>query len=230
MDYEQWMGVAAGEYDRLLALLRVLDDTEWPTITDCDPWTVRDVVAHVIGGAEATASFKEQLRQQSKGLIHRDKRGLLTTVNDRQISERGNLSTAQLIAALEDAARRGVENRSRIPALVQRINLPLPAPVGWESWGYLNSKIYTRDTWMHRIDISQATGRALELSADDDGLIVADLVNDWSKGKMPGLILTGQAGGIFGSGNGPSYDAIDFARAIAGRGTVEGITPDASLF
>lgn len=83
---------------------------------------------------------------------------------------------------------------------------------------------------MHRIDISQATGRALELSADHDGLIVADLVHDWSKVKMPGLILTGQAGGIFGSGNGPSYDAIDFARAIAGRGTVEGITPDASLF
>lgn len=103
-------------------------------------------------------------------------------------------------------------------------------PVGWESWGYLNSKTYTCDTWIHRIDISQATGRTLEPSADHDGLIVADLVHDWSKGKRPGLILTGQAGGIFGCGNGPSYDAIDFARAIAGRGTLEGITPDASLF
>lgn len=130
MRYELWMEVAAGEYDRLLALLRILDDAEWSTITDCDPRTVRDVVAHVIGGAEATASFKEQLRQQSKGLIHRVKRGLLATVNDRQISERGNLSTAQLIAALEDAARCGVESRSRIPDLVQRIKIPLPAPGG----------------------------------------------------------------------------------------------------
>lgn len=83
---------------------------------------------------------------------------------------------------------------------------------------------------MHYIDICQATGTRLELFADRDGLIVGDLVVDWAQAESRGLVLTGPAGGILGAGGGPSYDAIDFARSLAGRGALEGITPDASLF
>ena len=44
-----------------------------------------------------------------------------------------------------------------------------------EAWtfGFLFETILTRDTWMHRIDSAEATGRSLELTADHDGVLVA---------------------------------------------------------
>ena len=59
--------------------------------------------------------------------------------------------------------------------------------------------IFTRDPWMHRIDISRATGRPLDLTADHDGVIVADVVAEWSDrhGKDFTLTLDGPAGGTW---------------------------------
>ena len=38
--------------------------------------------------------------------------------------------------------------------------------------------IITRDPWMHRLDLARATGQDLVLTADHDGVIVADVVAD----------------------------------------------------
>ena len=52
------------------------------------------------------------------------------------------------------------------------------ATASTETWrmGYLVDIILTRDTWMHRVDIARATGRPMELTAEHDGRIVADVV------------------------------------------------------
>jgi len=39
--------------------------------------------------------------------------------------------------------------------------------------GYLTDAILTRDAWMHRVDLTRATGHPLELTADHDGARVA---------------------------------------------------------
>ena len=51
-----------------------------------------------------------------------------------------------------------------------------------EPWtfGYLFETILTRDTWMHRIDTAEATGRPLVLTAEHDGVLVADVVAEWA--------------------------------------------------
>ena len=51
-----------------------------------------------------------------------------------------------------------------------------------ETWtfGYMFETILTRDTWMHRIDTAKATGRPLVLTADHDGVLVADVVAEWA--------------------------------------------------
>ena len=93
-----------------------------------------------------------------------------------------------------------------------------------EIWtlGYLIDTILTRDPWMHRIDISRATGQPLNLTAGHDDILVADVVNEWAArhGKPCHLHLTGPAGGrwTFGAG-GPTLDldAIDFCRTVSGR-------------
>jgi hypothetical protein len=75
---------------------------------------------------------------------------------------------------------------------------------------------------MHRLDIAHATGMPLHLTADHDGVIVADIVAEWADrhGKDFELALTGPVGGTWKVGaNGPSWtlDAIDFCRATARR-------------
>ena len=82
--------------------------------------------------------------------------------------------------------------------------------------------ILTRDPWLHRTDIAAATGRELELTADHDGVIVADVVAEWADrhGKDFTLTLTGPAGGQWAVGvNGPiiTVDAVEFCRVLSGR-------------
>jgi hypothetical protein len=85
------------------------------------------------------------------------------------------------------------------------------------------------------MDIAQATGRAPMLTADHDGVLVADVVNEWAgrHGQPCTLTLTGPAGGTwtFGTG-GPAlqYDAVDFCRIVSGRGTGDGLLATAVPF
>ena len=53
-----------------------------------------------------------------------------------------------------------------------------------EKWrlGYLTDVILTRDTWMRRSDIAAATGRAMTLTAEHDGVLVADIAAEWAAG------------------------------------------------
>jgi hypothetical protein len=60
------------------------------------------------------------------------------------------------------------------------------------------------------------------LTADHDGVIVADVVAEWSRrhGQPYRLVLTGSAGGSWSSGTGGEeivIDAADFCRVISGR-------------
>jgi len=81
---------------------------------------------------------------------------------------------------------------------------------------------------MHRVDASRATGRDMVLSADHDGRIVADVVDEWARrhGRSFSLELTGPAGGQFRAGESGEplvLDAVDFCRILCGRASGEGL-------
>ena len=81
---------------------------------------------------------------------------------------------------------------------------------------------------MHRTDIAAATGAPLTLTADHDGVLVADIVQEWATrhGQSCSLTLTGPAGGFWSWGSGGQelqLDAVTFCRALAGRGPAEGL-------
>jgi hypothetical protein len=106
-----------------------------------------------------------------------------------------------------------------------------------EPWtiGYLLDVILTRDTWMHRMDICQATGRQPVLTADHDGVLVADIAREWAARHGPPctLTLTGQAGGTWAWGSGGpalEMDAVEFCRVLSGRGQGEGLLAQAVPF
>lgn len=99
----------------------------------------------------------------------------MTAVNELQIQERRGLSPDELVVALDAAASLpGRRSRQRSAGRNSR------SPLVWAALGYLNGPIYTRDTWMHRIDVCRATECEPVLTGEHDGRIVADLLGQWS--------------------------------------------------
>jgi hypothetical protein len=89
-------------------------------------------------------------------------------------------------------------------------------------------RIYTRDAWMHRVDICRAIGREPGLTAGHDGRIVDDVVREWADAHQAAytLRLTGPAGGSWGSpseGEEIVLDAVDFCRTVSGRAPGSGL-------
>lgn len=222
MRHNDWMAAATEEYQRLNVLLQSLGVDDWHRPTDCAEWDVRQLVAHLIGAAESTASVREAIRQVRVGRKLRPDAVPIDAINALHVAERSDLSPQRLIADLTDAGARGVRARRRIRAPLRAIRMPFGPPLGVRSVGYAMDCIYTRDAWMHRIDIARAVDRDPVLTPDHDGRIVADVVHEWARAhsKPFALELTGPAGGQWSRGQGGdtvTLDAVEFCRTLAGR-------------
>ena len=233
LEHREAMDLAAAEFARMLDLLRALRPEEWRTQTACDLWDVQAMVAHVVGMAEAEASMRQFARdfQQAR---KRESGAMIDAMTATQVRERAHLSPAQLIDTLASVAPRAVKARQRVPAVVRwGVRMRQDPPFDHERWtfGYLVDTIFTRDVWMHRLDISRATGREMVLTAEHDGRLIADLVVDWARrhGRPFSLTLTGPAGGRWRSSEGGAtaehleLDALDFCLAVSGRAAGEGL-------
>jgi uncharacterized protein (TIGR03083 family) len=237
--------VALSAYGQLFALLDTLSPADWATPTpDCPPWTVADMVGHLIGAARACASMRENVRQQMWGMRHKaDFDGnALDALNSLQIADHAALSPAERVDRLKAVAPKAVRGRMRTPSLFRRINLRMPAggstAAGMPSsdtLGHLMDVIYTRDIWLHTIDIARAVGREPDVTGAVNARIVADVVAEWAArhGQPVTLILDGPAGGVFRHGvGGPQlkYDAVEFCRVLSGRGQGSGLLGSRVVF
>jgi uncharacterized protein (TIGR03083 family) len=230
LDRPAAMHLAAGEYRRFAAALAALADSDWSRPTACPGWNVRAVAGHVLGMAEMAASIREGSRQRKAAL--RSDTVFLDALTDLQVREHAGLTPHEIVARLQRVGPRATRGRRWTPALIRRRPMPLRQEVGGveESWslGYLIDTILTRDPWMHRIDISRATGRPLDLTAEHDGVLVADVVAEWAQrhGQPYRLHLTGPAGGDWSTDTQAArleLDAIDFCCILSGRGRGEGL-------
>jgi uncharacterized protein (TIGR03083 family) len=223
LDRPTAMRLAATEYARCAELLESLTEPEWKVRTECPQWDVRQMAAHMLGMVEMAASIREGRRQNKLAMT--DTGFDIDVMTGLQVSERADWTgprIADRFAARWPAAAKG---RRRTPGFIRRRTMPpLPVNGALETWtlGYLIDVILTRDPWTHRMDICRALGREPELSADHDGVLVADVVAEWAKrhGKEFTLQLTGPAGGRWQVGaNGPTVelDAIEFCRVASKR-------------
>ncbi len=181
------------------------------------------MASHVLGAAESIASIREAAHQIRAATRLRGYH--VDRVNAVQVIERAELTTGEIVRRLEGAAVASIRARRRLPGFIRRLPFTADIPTGRERWSlaYLMDVIYTRDTWMHRVDTARATGEILKLTSDHDGRIVADVVGDWADrhGAPFELTLTGPAGGRFMSGEGGGdtieLDAVGFCRQLSGR-------------
>jgi uncharacterized protein (TIGR03083 family) len=225
------MRLAAGEYERFADLLRRLAPFEWDRPTDCPAWDVRAMAAHTLGMAEMAASMRESMRQN--WLAHRRGGLYIDALTSVQVEKHGFRSPDEIVDRMAAIGPRAVRGRRRTPGVICAMRIPIEQSVGdaTEPWtfGYLIDIILTRDPWMHRVDISRAAGRPMELTPEHDGLLVADVAREWASrhGEACTLILTGPAGGTwsFGQGSGPrlELDAVEFCRILSGRAPGTGL-------
>ena len=179
--------------------------------------------------------MRENIHQLRRARAYRKQHGgpLEAALSTIQVSERADLTGAQLVERLVAIAPKTVRGRTRTPGFIRHhAKLAVDGPVV-ETWklGYLIDTIYLRDLWMHRVDVAHALDRPMHLSAEHDGRIVADVVAEWARrhGKPFVLELTGPAGGTYGHATDVadiehlSIDAIEFCRLLAGRGPTTGL-------
>ena len=236
--HDEAVRLAETEYRRFVDLLRQLGPDDWGKPTDCDRWDVRGVALHVLGAMDATASVREMVHQQLRGRkVGKEIGGSsLDGANELQVRERASLAGDALVDRFAATIGRAVRGRKRFPRPLRSLKMTMPPPwSGKRTLGWLNDVVYTRDTWMHRVDLSRATGRDLVLTADHDGRIVADVVADWAglHGQPFDLVLTGPAGGHYRAGQAGDRlerDAVEFCRTIAGRREGTGLLTTAVPF
>ncbi len=223
------MDLAAAEYDRFLDLLRSLTPDEWRRPTECDGWNVRAMACHLLAEAESHASLRE-MTHQMRAYRNAKSGPMIDAMTALQVRDRANLTPDEIVVRFEHAAPRSVRARRRMPGLVRRMHLKVDPPFEKERWplSFLMDVIYTRDTWMHRGDISRATGRDIVLTPEHDGRIVADLVAEWARrhGQVFTLTLTGSGGGAYTAGDSDDQielDAVEFGRIMSGRARGTGL-------
>lgn len=229
MDRRLAMRLAVAEYRRVAEMLAGLSEEDWSQPTACPDWDVRQMACHIVGMARMACGPREAARQQKLAMTAAQRDGIeyIDALTALQVNERTDWTPAEVVSSLRVLGPRAARARRFTPYLMRRRTLPVPQVIDGvsEDWtlGYLLDIILTRDPWMHRSDLALATGHPMELTAEHDGVIVADVVAEWASrhGRSYQLTLTGPAGGIWSRGsNGESIelDAIDFCRSLSGRG------------
>jgi uncharacterized protein (TIGR03083 family) len=238
LNHEEAYKMALAELETFLALLQDLTEAEWSKPTACVLWDVRQMVAHVVGAAEGYLSFKNFKRQMaSKELKRYTSQGLkgIDATNQLQIDDRAKSTPAELIAELREIGPKSINNRYKLPLPLRALRVYIPV-LGFNRIDYLTDLIYTRDMWMHRLDICRATGREMALKPGHDGRITALVVRDLAKKlnrKLKGVgvsySLTGPGGGTWNIGANlvPTanleLNALDFNLLASGRLSVKDV-------
>lgn len=223
----QVAAAATAELKASIALLEDLDDGDWARPTDCAGWTVHDLTAHLAGQYQGLASLGVYLRRHRRAHRHYPALSRLDADNRQQIDDLGGRPGPELVAMLATIGPKAIRARRRVPALVrrQRVGRMYPEePLADDRLSYMLDVLGLRDPWMHRVDLTRATGRPLVLGGHDRVVVaqvIADLGGAW-QGPPVLLELTGPAGGRWALGQGAPVatvraGTVAYLRALSGR-------------
>jgi uncharacterized protein (TIGR03083 family) len=221
--------LAGTEYGRVTDLLASLTPEQWRADTDCTGWDVRALAGHVLGMVQMVRSVPALVRQQAAAArrVKRDGGPPIHALTALQVEWNASLTPQQVVAELRRLAPRALRTRRRVPGVLLGRTMDEETDGLW-TVGYLVDVILTRDPFMHRIDIARATGLPVSATADHEGVVVADVVREWSErhGRPFELVLAGPAGGRWQVGEGGEHlemDAFEFCRALSGRAPAPGL-------
>lgn len=218
------MEIADAQARALVELLGSLAPEDWGRVTVCDPWTVKDMAAHLLAWAEATLSPRELVHQFVTSISERKRFDgvILHAQNDVQVRERAALAPAEVLQRLEATLPRFNRARRVLRYPMKLVPYRDSFSGDWITLGVTVETTFTRDHFMHRLDVSAAVGRE-PVAIPSDATIVADVVREWAKRTNADVLLelSGTAGGSYLCGTGQAGvvrgDAFDLMRRLAGR-------------
>ena len=138
----------------IVALAGELDEADWARPTDCDEWTVKDIVAHLAHLETELCNTEQNQSQHSDGTAVTDVASAYTGAG---VEARRDRTPAELVAEFAAA----VELRaSRLADLPDDPSAPAPVTPGGVAWSW-DTLLRNRsiDVWVHEQDIRRATGR-----------------------------------------------------------------------
>jgi uncharacterized protein (TIGR03083 family) len=161
-DPHQAAGIGQAEGGATLALLRALGDGDWRRPTDCTEWDVRALVAHLVAQCEDSIRLGTLLRRELVGRRRYPGRTAVDAHMAVGVDDHRKASGPELVERFALLWPRAVRARRRRPGFLRRlkINSGIPGQPRWPV-AYLLDVILNRDLWMHRVDLSRATGRPL---------------------------------------------------------------------
>lgn len=244
LSHREAVRMATSELERFLAVVTSLSGDDWEKSTACTSWNVRQILAHVTGAAASYARWSE-FKRQGNPKFQRPYRAnglsFLDSMNQIQVDDRASATPEALIDELQRVGPRAIATRARLPWLLRTLRVPLPA-LGFVPIDYLTDLIYTRDMWMHRLDLCRATGHEMIMTSGHDGRIVALVMRDLEKKLAPKLRttsivyhLSGSIGGVWqlGAKVPPvatiKFDVLDFNLLASGRLAAKEVFTHASV-
>jgi uncharacterized protein (TIGR03083 family) len=135
----------------IIALARELDDDDWARPTDCDEWTVKDIVAHLAHLETELCNTEQNSSERGGGT------DLVSAYTGAGVESRRDRTPAELVAEFAAAVELRASRLADLPADPSALAPVTPGGVAW-SWDELlrNRSI---DVWVHEQDIRRATGR-----------------------------------------------------------------------
>ena len=232
INHREAMELAEAEYKRFTDVLGQLHPDDWAKQTVNTDWNVKQLTQHVLGFSESNASFRVFVKGMRDGKKRAAEKGydhFIHGTNEVQVEERERLSPAELVERFKTVWPKALKGRRRFPPFLRWIPLDFGPVIGKQPMGsYLMDRCFTRDTWMHRIDICRAVGIDPVLTPEHDGRIIEDMVAEWVHlyDLSVTLHLEGPAGGTYVSKNGDdalTIDAVEWIWILSGRGTGTGL-------
>jgi uncharacterized protein (TIGR03083 family) len=232
INHREGMALAEVEYRRFADVLGQLQPDDWSKQTVNADWNVKQLVAHNLGFAEGNASFPVFFKAMRAGKKRAKEKGydhFVHGMNEVQVEEREHLHSDELVSGWSEMWPKALKGRRRFPPFLRWMPLDFGPVIGKQPIGsYLMDRCYTRDTWMHRIDICRAVGLEPVLTPEHDGRIIEDMVAEWTRlyGLSVTVHLEGPAGGTFVGGEGGeelTIDAVEWIWILSGRGTGTGL-------
>ena len=232
ISHREGMELAETEYKRFADVLGQLHPEDWSKQTVNDDWNVKQLVAHNLGFADSNASIRVNLSAMRRGAKRAKEKGydhFVHGVNEVQVEEREHLTPDELVSRWAAQWPKALKGRRRFPPFLRWIPVDFGPVIGKKPLGsYLMDRCYTRDTWMHRIDICRAVGIDPVLTPEHDGRLIEDMVAEWTElyDLSVTLHLEGPAGGTYvrgGGGEELTIDAVEWIWILSGRGTGTGL-------
>ncbi len=231
--------VNEAQRDALLAGVERLTPEQWRVRTECPRWTVLEMVAHVVAGAENQRRPERMLAGLAAGPLRHRGLSRIDAMNELGIDRRRDKGPEELLADLREVIPKAVGPHWFRAVPLRDGKMPAHA-----DGAYLFDVIYPRDTWLRRHDIARALGTTPAPDPTDAEVVLQAVRDVGLAWRGPDLVLelTGPEGGAWvleslldPAGPGPGSErevpetrvtlpAVEFMRHLSGR------TVEANLF